>query len=148
MQIVFLALGSNEGDRLSHLRLAAKELGARGVEIEAKSRIYRSDSVGSGGKGEFLNAVLRGRTSLSPTTLLHVCQEVEQLAGRALPAFAGAKRGGERALDVDILLVGDEVSASSELQLPHPRALLRPFVLAPLLELLDGGGVAPSGLEW
>jgi len=145
---IFLALGSNQGERLFHLSKAVEELGARGVCVEAKSRIYCSPSVDTGGEGEFLNAVVRGRTELSARALLEVCLEVEALAGRQKPAFEGAKREGSRALDVDILMFGDEISDAPALQLPHPRALRRPFVLLPLLDVLDLGGVAPSELEW
>jgi len=146
--LVFLALGSNRGDRFENLRFALEELARCGVEVEAKSKIYESKSVESGGEGDFLNAVLRGRTSLSALELLAACQEIEQRAGRDLPAFEGAKRAGSRALDIDILLFGDESCATPALQLPHPRALERPFVLRPLLDVLDSGGVFATDLEW
>ncbi len=148
MTTVFLALGSNKGGRLHHLRFAVSQLEQSGVEIEAKSRIYQSASVESGGEGEFLNAVLRGRTELSAMQLLAVCQTIEAHAGREKPDFEGAKRGGSRDLDIDILLFGDEISNLPALQLPHPRALGRPFVLLPLLDVLDLDGVAESALEW
>lgn len=148
MNTIFLALGSNEGDRLNHLRFAVEELGNRGVFIEAKSKIYRSPSVESGGEGEFLNAVLRARTDFSAMESLKVCQEIESLAGREKPAFEGAKREGSRALDIDILSFGDEVSNSPALQLPHPRAVRRAFVLKPLLDVLESASVAESGLDW
>ncbi len=148
MTLVFLALGSNLGDCLAHLRLAALELERRGVTIQARSKIYRSASVGSGGEGEFLNAVVRGTTTLSALEVLGICQSLEELAGRTKPAFEGAKREGERALDIDILLFGEEVSNSAALQLPHPRALERPFVLLPLLDVLDASGVVATELPW
>ncbi len=148
MKTVYLALGSNEGDRLAHLRFAVQQLSHQGVFIEAKSKIYVSSSVGSGGEGEFLNAVLRARTELDARQLLTVCLEIESLAGREKPAFGGAKREGARALDIDILMFGDDVSNTPELQLPQPRALGRAFVVKPLLDVLDGGQVAESGLDW
>ncbi|RYX83529.1 2-amino-4-hydroxy-6-hydroxymethyldihydropteridine diphosphokinase [bacterium] len=148
MTPVFLALGSNLGDRLAHLRFAANELERRGLTIEAKSTIYRSESVGSGGEGEFFNAVLRGTTNLSALELLAVCQQIEERAGRSKPTFEGAKREGERALDIDILMFGEEISNTSVLQLPHPRALERPFVLRPLLDVLDCTGVLVTDLGW
>jgi len=146
--LVFLALGSNKGDRLEHLRYAVVELARCGVEVEARSKIYESQSVESGGEGDFLNAVLRGRTSLSALELLATCQEIEKRAGRDKPAFEGAKRVGSRALDIDILLFGDESWDTPALQLPHPRALERPFVLRPLLDVLDSGRVFATELEW
>jgi len=146
--LVFLALGSNEGDRLEHLRYALEELVRCSVQVEGKSKIYESKSVGSGGEGDFLNAVLRGRTSLSALELLATCQEIEKRAGRDKPAFEGAKRVGSRALDIDILLFGDESCATPALELPHPRALERPFVLRPLLDVLDLSGIITTDLEW
>lgn len=148
MQTVFLALGSNEGDRLDHFRFAVEELARCGVATEAKSKIYASQSVGSGGEGDFLNAVLRARTELSAQQLLEVCLQIESLAGRRLPEGEGAKREGSRALDVDILLFGDEEWNTPSLQVPHPRALTRAFVLRPLLDVLPGGWVAESDLDW
>lgn len=147
MTLAFLALGSNLGDRLHYLRFAAEELKKRGFAIEAMSKIYRSEAVGSGGEDEFLNAVLCGRTALTALELLAVCQTVEELAGRSKPAFEGAKREGERALDIDILLFGEQQSNTAQLQLPHPRALQRPFVLRPLLDVL-GTGVVATKLRW
>ena len=148
MQTVFLALGSNQGDRLAHFRFALEELAHRGVSIEVKSKIYASQSVESGGEGEFLNAVVRARTELDARQLLSVCLEIESLVGREKPAFEGAKRSGRRALDIDILMCADEFSNTPELQLPHPRALNRPFVLKPLLDVLESDAVAESGLNW
>ena len=148
MTTVFLSLGSNQGDRLQNLLFAAIQLQHAGVQIEAKSKIYRSASVESGGEGEFLNAVLRGRTELSSRQLLAVCQDIELRAGREKPGFEGAKRSGSRALDLDILIFGDEISNLPALQLPHPRALGRPFVLLPLLDVLDLGDVAETSLKW
>lgn len=148
MHLVFLALGSNEGDRLIHLRFALQELELRGVFIEAKSKIYQSQSVESGGEGEFLNAVVRARTELKSHQLLEVCLQIELLAGREKPAFEGAKREGSRALDIDILTFGDQISNAPALQLPHPRALGRAFVLKPLLDVLESAPVAESGLDW
>ncbi len=148
MQTVYLALGSNEGDRLAHLRFAVEELAHRGVQVEAKSKIYGSQSVESGGESDFLNAALRARTELFAPRLLKLCLEIESLAGRRKPPSEGAKREGARALDIDILIFGDQRHNSPELQLPHPRALGRAFVLRPLLDVLQGGWVDESGLDW
>ncbi len=148
MTSTFLALGSNQGDRLSNLRFAIECLEDGALFVEARSKIYRSESVESGGEGEFFNAVLRCRTSLDALELLTACQRIEFLAGREKPAFVGAKREGSRALDIDILSFGDEILNTPALQLPHPRALSRPFVLLPLLDVVDLRGVFATELEW
>ena len=144
MTIAYLALGSNLGDRAAHLRGAVAQLERMGIRVVAESKIYRSDSIGSGGKGEFLNAVLRVETGLSAPELLGMCQRVEASLGRALPDRTGAKRDGPRAVDVDILLFGEETHDSPSLQIPHPRALGRDFVLKPLLDVLQ----CANAREW
>ena len=135
MTIVYLALGSNLGERLDNLRFALTQLESVGVRVLARSKVYASPSVGTGGQGEFLNAVARVETELSALELLKVCQQIELAAGRGLP-IAGEHRVGPRALDLDILLFGDQTCQTPELEIPHPRALGRTFVLRPLLDVL------------
>lgn len=144
MTIAYLALGSNLGDRHANLRGAITQLERIGVRVAAKSKIYRSIAIDSGGVGEFLNAAVRIETGLSAPELLKMCQRVESNAGRRTPATPGDKRNGPRALDVDILLFGDETHDSPSLQIPHPRALSRDFVLMPLLDVLQSA----SAREW
>ena len=144
MTIAYLALGSNLGDRATNLRGAVAQLERIGVRVVAQSKIYSSISIGSGGIGEFLNAVVRVETGLTAPELLKMCQRVEASLGRAMPATAGDKRVGPRAIDVDILLFGDETHDSPTLQIPHPRALGRDFVLRPLLDVLQSA----DAREW
>ena len=132
------------GDRAANLRGAVAQLERIGVRVVGKSKIYSSISVDSGGVGEFLNAVVRIETGLTAPELLKMCQRVEWSAGRRAPATAGKKRVGPRTLDVDILLFGDETHDSPTLQIPHPRALSRDFVLMPLLDVLQSA----NAREW
>ena len=136
MPKIYLALGSNRGERLENLRLAIQKLTQNGVEIEAKSKIYRTQSVENGGDGEFLNAVVRAQFSGSARDLLMICQKIEGEMGREAPPRTGA-----RSMDLDILLFGDEVWNESDLQIPHPRMTRCNFVLRPLLDVLEGGAV-------
>ena len=145
MTVAYLALGSNLGDRHANLRNAVTQLERIGVRVVGQSKIYSSVSVDSGGVGEFLNAALRIETGLTAPELLKMCQRVEFSAGRRAPATAGEKRLGPRALDVDILLFGDETYDSPTLQIPHPRALSRDFVLMPLLDVLQSADTKPWG---
>lgn len=138
MTTVYLALGSNLGNRLQNLRFALEKFAQAGIVIEAKSKIYETQSVESGGEGNFYNAAVRARTSLLPLQLLEVCALIEANAGRESTA-RGVHRNGARALDIDIVLFGKLVSNLPELELPHPRALQRNFVLRPLLDVLEGG---------
>lgn len=147
MTTAYLALGSNRGDRLAHLRGAVRGLEAAGVQVAARSQIYTTESVEGGGEGDFLNAVLRVRTFLDARGLLLLTSNLEIEAGRP-SGEAGAHRGGPRVLDIDILLFGEEIHHEPDLQIPHPRMGHRAFVLRPLLDVLEGGWVRDSGEDW
>ena len=136
----YLGLGSNLGERRAQLQAAVDALPAHGVIVEASSSTYDTDPVGEIlDQPDFLNACLRVCTSLEPEALLHACKAVEAELGRE----DGARRHGPRAIDVDVLLLGDREHASERLTLPHPEVASRRFVLLPLLEL-DPGLVIPG----
>ena len=114
MRIGYLGLGSNVGDRESHLRAAIELLRERGVEVEAVSSTYETEPVGEVlDQADFLNAAIRIRTELEPEALLDLCKEIEVERGRALDA----PRHSPRPLDVDLLLLGD---LELEHRAPHP----------------------------
>jgi 2-amino-4-hydroxy-6-hydroxymethyldihydropteridine diphosphokinase len=128
----YLGLGSNVGDRASHLRAAVEMLPEHGVEVEAASSIYETEPVGEIlEQADFLNAVLRGSTGLKPEALLDACKAIEVGQGRAF----GGPRHGPRPLDIDLLLLGELELETERLTLPHPQVTARRFVLVPLLEL-------------
>ncbi len=128
----YLGLGSNVGDRESHLRAAIAALRDHGVEVDAVSSLYETEPVGEVlEQPDFLNAAIRIRTELDPEALLEVCKAIEVEQGRLL----GGQRHGPRPLDVDLLLLGDIELESRRLTLPHREVTSRRFVLAPLLEL-------------
>jgi 2-amino-4-hydroxy-6-hydroxymethyldihydropteridine diphosphokinase len=132
MRVGYLGLGSNVGERESHLRAAIELLRERGVEVEAVSSTYETEPVGEVlDQPDFLNAAIRIRTDLEPEALLDACKEVEAARGRVLDA----PRHSPRPLDVDLLLLGDIELSTERLTLPHPEVTSRRFVLAPLLEL-------------
>jgi 2-amino-4-hydroxy-6-hydroxymethyldihydropteridine diphosphokinase len=132
----YLGLGSNAGDRRSHLQAAVDALPAHGVTVLASSSTYDTDPVGEVlDQAAFLNACVRIETDLGPEELLDACKAVEAERGRVLEGEPGYVRHGPRPLDVDLLLLGDEPHQSERLTLPHPQVLSRRFVLIPLLEL-------------
>jgi len=143
MTTAYLALGSNVGDRAAHLANAGEALKNAGVVVAAHSKIYQTQSVEGGGDGHFLNAALRVETSLSAPELLSLCLQIEADAGRAMPP-----RVGPRPLDIDILLFGDETWNEPNLQIPHPRMMRRAFVLRPLCDVLEGGWVERSTVDF
>lgn len=126
----YLLLGSNLGDRRSHLReaLAALEQ-LPGSKVAARSRLYDTAPLGPS-RRRFLNMAVKLRTSLSPMGLLIELKRLEALAGRR-----PGPRWGDRPLDIDILVYGAKRARTPWLTLPHPRLLERAFALAPLAEL-------------
>ena len=122
----FLGLGSNLGDRQRHLREAVGGL----PDVVAVSPVYETDPVGGPEQGPYLNAVVELATEASPRQLLEAARSLEAAAGRVR-----GERFGPRALDVDVLLVGDLVVDEPDLVVPHPRMWQRRFVLAPLADL-------------
>jgi 2-amino-4-hydroxy-6-hydroxymethyldihydropteridine diphosphokinase len=129
---VFVALGSNLGDRAAYLDGALAALRADpDVRVLAVSRwIETPPEGGPPGQGPYLNGVLELRTRLEPRELLARLQRLERLAGRER-----AVRNGPRTLDLDLLVFGARSADSADLVLPHPRMHLRRFVLEPLCEL-------------
>jgi 2-amino-4-hydroxy-6-hydroxymethyldihydropteridine diphosphokinase len=127
-----LGLGSNVGDRRAQLQGAVDALPAAGVEVEASSSVYDTDPVGEvPDQPSFLNTCLRVRTALEPLELLDAVKEVERKLGRA----AGGPRHGPRAIDIDVLMLGDIELRHERMSLPHEQLLSRRFVLIPALEL-------------
>jgi pantoate--beta-alanine ligase len=130
---VFLAFGSNEGDREGHLRTALQRLGnTPGITVVRVSAMRESQLEGDGPpQGAFLNGAAELRTTLPARALLGVCKALEGLAGRRFPAL----RNHPRPLDLDIVFYGDESIDAADLVVPHPRWHEREFVCGPLREL-------------
>lgn len=143
--IGYLGLGSNVGDRRSQLQSAVDALPAHGVRVLGSSSTYDTDPVGDVlDQPSFLNACVRIETDLGPEALLAACKAVERERGRVPVGESGYVRHGPRAIDVDVLLLGDLEHDSEALRLPHEQVLVRRFVLVPLLEL-DLGLTTPDG---
>ncbi len=127
-----LSLGSNAGDRLANLQGAINAFAdTPDVNIVAVSSVYETTPVNApDGSPEFLNAILLADSTLSVSVLLDRAMAVEDAYGRRR-----GETNGPRTLDVDLIVVGDRVSDTDELKLPHPRAHLRAFVLVPWHEI-------------
>jgi 2-amino-4-hydroxy-6-hydroxymethyldihydropteridine diphosphokinase len=140
-RIGLLGLGSNVGDRRAHLQEAVDALAAAGVRVLACSSTYDTDPVGEVlDQPSFLNACLRVETALSPLALLDAVKRVECELGRA----AAQVRHGPRAIDIDVLLLGDLELDEERMSLPHEQLLHRRFALIPALEL-DFDSASPGG---
>jgi len=160
-----IALGANLGDPVTTLRAAARRLTALGGDLE-RSQLYRTAPVGGPpGQPDYLNAVVALTPAPAwrePVRLLAELHAIERAFGRRRRV-----RWEARLLDLDLIALGPRVVDGPELVLPHPRAMERPFVLVPLLEVapdwrdprsgrraaealaeLDARGVRPSGASW
>lgn len=127
MKTAYLALGSNLGDRESRLRDAVAKLEAAEIHIVRRSPVYETEPQDVRDQGWFLNAVLEAETALFPMQLLARTQKIEREMGRQR-----VKIGGPRTIDIDILLYGNFVIRTPQLEIPHPRMTARRFVLEPL----------------
>jgi 2-amino-4-hydroxy-6-hydroxymethyldihydropteridine diphosphokinase len=130
MTNIYLALGTNIGDREENLREAMRLLSESGIHIIKTSSIYETEPVDYLDQPWFFNAVLEAQTELPAEQLLTRLRTIEAQMGSKKP-FAK----GPRLIDLDILLYGDDTIDTPELQVPHPRMLQRNFVLAPLAEI-------------
>jgi 2-amino-4-hydroxy-6-hydroxymethyldihydropteridine diphosphokinase len=129
-QLVFLSLGSNVGDREGNLHGAIAALPAASVRVKKVSSIYETQPVDYLEQAWFLNCVVEAETQLPPHDLLRALRGIETAMGskKEFPK-------GPRLIDVDVLLYGDEIVDTPELQIPHPRMTQRRFVLVPLVEI-------------
>ena len=130
MTMVYIALGTNVGDREHNLREALRLLAEAGIRVLKVSSIYETEPMDYLEQAWFLNAVLEAQTDLPALDLLHQLRSIESAMGSKKP-FAN----GPRLIDLDVLLYGNDTIATPELQVPHPRMLQRRFVLVPLAEI-------------
>jgi 2-amino-4-hydroxy-6-hydroxymethyldihydropteridine diphosphokinase len=140
-QTGLLGLGSNVGDRRAQLQRAVDALPGVGVHVIACSSTYDTDPVGEvTEQPSFLNACISVETELQPLELLDAVKGLERELGRC---DAGV-RHGPRAIDIDVLLLGEHELSHPRMTLPHEQLLSRRFVLIPALEL-DFELSTPSG---
>lgn len=158
-----LGLGSNTGERRAQLQAAVDALPGAGVRVLAASSVYDTDPVGEVlDQPSFLNACLLVQTELEPLELLDAVKRLEAELGRD----ANGMRHGPRAIDIDVLLLGEVELAHERMTLPHEQVLSRRFVLVPALELdfelttpdgrrlsdalavLGAGATSSEGVRW
>jgi len=128
MTVTYIGLGSNLGDSRQILAEAVTKLASLG-QVQA-SKLYQSPPMGPQDQPHYFNAVARLETELQPLDLLDRLQAFEQEAGRIR-----LRHWGERTLDLDLLIYGNEKILNDRLTVPHVGVLERDFVLLPLLDL-------------
>lgn len=126
---IYLALGTNIGDRFANLGATLAALPSV-VRVSAASPIYETEPWGYSEQPAFLNQVISAETQLEPLDLLAHLKRLEIELGRT-PTF----RYGPRLIDMDILFYDNILLSVPGLEIPHPRLPERPFVLVPLVDL-------------
>lgn len=133
MTVVYIGMGSNlsneQGDSRQIMQDALHQLASVGQVLKV-SALYGSKPMGPQDQPDYLNAAVAIDTALSPLDLLDYLQQLERESGRVK-----LRHWGERTLDLDILLYGQEQIQSPRLTVPHVGLLLRNFVVLPLLDI-------------
>lgn len=133
MAIVYLALGSNKGDRVGYVQQATSLLGAvEGIKIVRTSSLYETQPWLEKQTTWYVNAVIEIKTGLSPHDLLEECQRIEKQLGRNRELEG---HFGDRTMDIDILFYDKEIINEKDLQIPHKYLHQRAFTLVPMLEI-------------
>ncbi|OGC05206.1 2-amino-4-hydroxy-6-hydroxymethyldihydropteridine diphosphokinase [candidate division WOR-1 bacterium RIFOXYA12_FULL_43_27] len=130
-QRVFLALGSNVGDREEYIEQAVFLISKiKGVEVLKRSTNHETEPEGDTDQPSFINAALEIKTELPPQKLLNEFTTIENALGRERET-----EWGPRTIDIDLLFYGKMIVSEDNLQIPHPLIHERTFVLEPMKEI-------------
>lgn len=133
MAIVYLALGSNKGDRVGYVQQATSLLRETPeIKIIRTSSLYETQPWLEQETTWYINAVIEIKTMLTPQSLLNECQRIEKQLGRDRKTEG---HFGARTMDIDILFYDKELINEKELQIPHKHLHQRAFTLVPMLEI-------------
>lgn len=143
VQRAFVGFGGNLGDVETTLMEALWAIdGLPQTSIRAQSALYRTKPWGRSDQPDFLNGVVELQTRMTPRVLLEHLLAIEEKFGRVR---ANEERWGPRALDLDLLVFGEEVIDEPGLHVPHPRLRERAFVLVPLAEIAPALEIVGQG---
>lgn len=132
---VFLALGSNLGEREQHLSAAISAIRNRPeITVLSASSVYETAPKYKPDQPDYLNMVMEIATDMEPVQLLALCKNTERQLGRIISAV----RNSPREIDLDIIFYDNQIVNLPELKIPHPGLYERKFVLAPLAEIAPG----------
>ena len=129
MNSVFISIGSNLGDKIGNCKIAIEEIAAF-AKILKVSSCYETEPLGYEEQPNFINCAAEICTDLSPHDLLTKLNKIEDKLGRVR-----LEKWGPRTIDLDIVFFGNQVINDENLEIPHPRAHLRQFVLEPICEI-------------
>lgn len=130
---VYLGLGTNLGDKGLNLHVAVEKINERIGKVTSLSAFYVTAPWGFSSENSFLNAACCVESGLSPFDILKGTQAIERELGRMKKSVGG--NYSDRLIDIDLLLYGDLILHTPELELPHPLMTERRFVMEPLVEI-------------
>lgn len=129
-QLVFIALGTNQGDKSENLDTAIDKIIEQTGPVLAMSKLYETDAWGLEDQEHFYNLVIAVDTDLTPQALLQKLLDIEKEMGRER-----IQKWGPRIIDLDILFYKNQIIDTPNLTIPHPDLQNRNFVLIPLLDI-------------
>lgn len=130
MNISYLLIGGNEGDKRGYLSRARRLIADAGAEILQTSALYETAAWGKTDQPSFLNQALRIRTLLDALPLMQTLLEIETTMGRVR-----SEKYGSRRIDIDMLFFNETIIGLPELTIPHPELHNRRFALTPMAEI-------------
>jgi 2-amino-4-hydroxy-6-hydroxymethyldihydropteridine diphosphokinase len=136
---VVIALGSNLDNREANISLALEQL-RKYLSIEKISTLIETEPIGGPIQGKYLNAVAIASTALDPEPLLSQFHKIERELGRLRVEI-----NGPRTIDIDLITYDDLEIENEIVVIPHPRAHIRQFVLAPWFEIEPDGSIPGKG---
>ena len=134
MNIAYLILGGNKGDKINNLQSALKLIENRVGKTIQKSDVYATKAWGNPNQPDFINQVICLQTNLTPVDLLKQLLLIERKLGRVRTD----EKWMERTMDIDILFFNNEIINTADLKIPHPYIQERKFVLIPLAQIAKG----------
>lgn len=130
MNISYLLIGGNQGERTAQLALAREKLVTLAGELRRVSSVYETAAWGKTDQPDFLNQALELETTREATELLRIVLDIEEQMGRRR-----IEKYGARLIDIDMLFFNDAIIRLPQLTVPHPEIPNRRFVLAPMAEI-------------
>ena len=131
LNIAYIGLGSNKGDKLNYLRKSVAKLSENGkCSILSSSSVYETKPYGYKEQDNFFNAVIKVSTNFSLLQLLEELKQIERELGRV-----NSSKWGPREIDMDLLFFNDLIFSNEKITIPHKEIAYRDFVLVPLCEI-------------
>lgn len=143
---IYLALGSNLGNREENILRAVKKIQELVGTVECQSALFDTEPWGFSSENRFLNAVVRVKTRLTPRKVLESTKKIEKSLGRRKKSQTKNGRAvyHDRLIDIDILLYDNINVDEPDLKIPHPLMLERDFVMIPLQQVLLDSTILPE----